>query len=150
MPGPDTLRDFRRIQDNVVIDDDGCWIWQGSTKGDGYGKCGYKGRTGVGAHRMSYEVFVGPIPPDLHLDHLCRKRPCVNPDHLEPVTVAENLRRSEVCASTVNSIKTHCPERHPYDEVNTYIKPDGSRGCRTCIRAAGRRHDAKRRGRKCP
>lgn len=72
------------------IDENGCWIWKGYVAKHGYG---YQGR--VPAHRAVYIEHRGVIPPGLDLDHLCRVRACVNPDHLEPVTRAENLRRGK-------------------------------------------------------
>lgn len=74
------------------VDANGCWIWLGRINGFGYGelKCGERR---LKAHRVSYEHHVGPIPEGLDLDHLCRVRPCVNPEHLEPVTRSENIRR---------------------------------------------------------
>lgn len=80
------------------------------------------------AHRWSYEFHVGPIPEGLDLDHLCRNRGCVNPDHLEPVTREENIRRA---FATV----THCPSGHPYSDENTYVRPGTvHRKCRACAR----------------
>ena len=84
---PLTLEDpVERFMARVEVDDEGCWIWQQHRTSEGYG--GYSGVNGgqVLAHRYSYELFVGPIPEGLHIDHLCRVRECVNPDHLEPVT----------------------------------------------------------------
>jgi len=69
-----------------------CWIWLGSRRGHGYGKVGVNGRY-VGAHRAFYERDKGSIPDGMELDHLCRVRLCVNPDHLEVVTHKENMRR---------------------------------------------------------
>lgn len=71
----------------------GCWLWNGSLTYDGYGLFRANNRA-TGAHRFAYEYFVGPIPAGLHIDHLCRVRNCVNPDHLEPVTPQENDRRA--------------------------------------------------------
>jgi hypothetical protein len=69
-----------------------CWDWTGSLNGDGYGKT-YVDGTLLLVHRFAYELLVGPIPEGMTLDHLCRNRACLRPSHLEPVTVAENLRR---------------------------------------------------------
>lgn len=71
---------------------DGCWTWIGGKTPAGYG-CFWRGHSSRGAHRISYELLVGPIAKGLHLDHLCRNHGCVNPAHLEPVTNAENCRR---------------------------------------------------------
>lgn len=85
-----------------------CWLWTGSTV-TGYGNFGYgENKTGP-AHRWAYEYFVGPIPPGLWLDHLCRVRNCVRPDHLEPVTPSENQRRRHAARPD----PTHCKRRHP-------------------------------------
>ncbi len=78
----------------------GCWIWTASIGQEGYGRFGIKSlETGkfriIEAHRVSYELFIGPILNGLELDHLCRVRACVNPAHLEPVTHKENCRRGE-------------------------------------------------------
>ena len=111
-----------------------CWIWMGSRGDHGYGT--FNGASNT--HRFAWELLVGPIPPGLHLDHLCRNPPCVNPDHLEPVTPRENHLRSPI--SHVS--KTHCVNGHRFDKKNTYIRPDtGTRQCRACgrIRERNRR-----------
>lgn len=78
----------------VIVDDgnDGCWPWRGAVRGKGYGSF-WDGTKSVRAHRFAYETFVGPIPDDRELDHLCRNRLCVNPQHLEPVTRSVNQLR---------------------------------------------------------
>jgi len=115
---------------------DECWPWLASfTKG--YGQIGSGGRGGhtVHAHRVAYELLVGPVPSGLHLDHLCRNRWCCNPAHCEPVTIGENLRRG-IGPSGVNSRKTHCLRGHPFDEQNTRFDRRGNRRCRECARFA--------------
>jgi len=111
-----------------IVGDDGCWIWQGPKNNRGYGWWGRKL-----AHRRMYESIRGPIPKGLELDHLCRVTACVNPDHLEPVTHAENVRRGTVGA--VNSARlraeTHCRNGHEYTAENTSIV-DGYRRCKAC------------------
>lgn len=104
--------------------EDDCLLWTGTIGGDGYGTLMIDGRN-IKAHRLAYELFVGPIPKGLVLDHLCRVRRCVDPNHLEPVTSAENTRRAA-------RLITHCPAGHPYDDKNTRVTPDGGRICRAC------------------
>lgn len=84
--------DLYRLRQRYVEDESGCWLWVGECNDNGYGRFSVKGRK-VYAHRSSYEIHVGPIPEGLHIDHLCRVRNCVNPEHLEPVTRSENVRR---------------------------------------------------------
>lgn len=111
--------------------DDGCWLWVAGGDGDGYGTFKNGGRTSK-AHRFSYQIFVGPIPDGLDLDHLCRNRACVNPAHLEPVSRRENVLRG-IAPPSRNATKTHCPQGHPYDEANTWhARSRRERVCRTC------------------
>lgn len=100
------------------------------------------GRT-VPAHRFAYELLVRPIPPGLVLDHECRVRHCVRPDHLTPVTNRENILRG-VGASARCAAQTHCPAGHPYDEANTYVRPNGHRDCRECGRRECREYRQRR------
>lgn len=123
-----------RFLSKIEQRDNGCIEWLGGIAGEGYGYF-YEGhaRTSHGkvyAHRWSYEQFVGPIPDGLHLDHLCRNRRCVNPDHLEAVTPAENQRR----ATIIKQPKTHCRNGHQYTAENTFVNTAGYRVCRICRR----------------
>lgn len=115
-----------------------CWLWTGPTNAKGYARV-WTGDGVTGAHRFAYELLVGPIPDGLHLDHLCRTPPCVNPLHLEPVTPGENLLRGDT-VNARNAAKTICPQGHPYDGDNLYVDSTGRRHCRSCRRASDRRH----------
>jgi len=117
-------------------DPSGCWLWTASRNPGGYGQIWANGKAARHAHRIAYELLVGPIPDDLELDHLCRVRHCVNPAHLEPVTHAENVRRGnmEIKRLAVIRGRTHCKRGHPFDDANTYVTPDGRRQCRVCMK----------------
>ena len=123
-----------RLWSKVEVDGD-CWMWQGTTDRNGYGDFWLDGRMRP-AHRVAYELLVGEIPGGLDLDHLCRRRGCVNPDHCEPVTRRENLMRGWTVVRR-NAEKTHCHRGHPFDEANT-IREAGGRRCRECRRRTDR------------
>ena len=114
-----------------------CCIWKGSKTGSGYGQIWVGGRH-VTAHRIAHELFIGPIPEGHAVDHLCRNRLCVRPDHLEPLPHYDNW-------SQFQWSKTHCLAGHPYDEENTY-RYRGERQCRICRREAVRRYQQRKRG----
>lgn len=125
-----------------VAKSNGCWIWSGPCDSDGYGKVTWSGRFRR-AHRVAYELSIGPIPEGLQLDHLCRDPGCVNPAHLEPVTHQENMRRG-----LHGGLTTHCPAGHPYDETNTYRPPGtNQQRCRTCLREHSARYRERIRAR---
>lgn len=107
----------------------GCWEWQGWCNPGGYGQFCPAGRQRVMAHRFSYELFVGQIPAELQLDHLCRNPACVNPEHLEPVTAKENMRRSRPFR-----LWEKCSRGHEFTPENTWYGKDGRRLCRACDR----------------
>lgn len=111
---------------------DTCWLWTAGKFVSGYGRIKVAGKTWR-AHRLAYEVFVGPIPEGLVLDHLCRVKHCVRPDHLDPVTDRVNILRGDGWAAR-NARKTFCGRGHLLDEENTYITSRGGRHCRSCVR----------------
>jgi hypothetical protein len=108
----------------------GCWLWLGAITTTGYGFMTLRNgkRRSVMAHRVSYEAFVGPIPDGYEIDHKCRQHECVNPDHLEPVTHAENMRRYSKFDPRIQS--ADCKHGHPLDGVRT--RNSGGRYCKTC------------------
>lgn len=110
-----------------------CIDWAGRLNRQGYGRIGWDL-----AHRRAYEQSVGPVPDGMELDHLCRNARCVNPDHLEPVTREENMRRR-------SEAQTHCKHGHEFTPENTYPRPkDGRRQCRACNREAVRRYKTRK------
>jgi hypothetical protein len=121
------VRFWRKVE---VVTETGCWIWLGSTTLNGYGSF-WAGKRLSSAHRWAYERFRGPIPPNRHLDHLCRTPPCVNPDHLEPVTFQENVLRG-FSPNALNARKTRCKRDHELSGANLHIDVRGHRKCRTC------------------
>jgi hypothetical protein len=132
-------RDY--VLQRVVQSSTGCWLWQLSLTHDGYAASHWVS----GVHRLAYEIWVGQIPDGLELDHLCRVRHCVNPDHLEAVTKHENMLRGQSLPAQ-NVRKTHCLRGHPFDEKNTRIESDGARVCRRCNLAAVQRLRRRRAG----
>lgn len=122
-----------------------CWLWTAS-KRNGYGQLGLwkEGRVEY-AHRIAYELLVGPIPDGLVIDHLCRVRHCVNPAHMELVTRGENVRRGEGQGGRFYKPKTHCIHGHPLSGKNLYVDPTGKRVCRACRREVDRRRNVRRR-----
>lgn len=122
---------------------DECWPWKAVKNNMGYGQTSAGGRHLL-AHRVAYELLVGPIPEGLVIDHVrargCTRTDCVNPAHLEPVTYQVNSQRGETgkARGAQMRARTHCPKGHPYDGLNTYHRSSGARGCRVCRAACVR------------
>lgn len=105
-----------------------CIEWWSHKNADGYGviHTAEARRTGLRmAHRMIYEECFGEIPSGTQIDHICCNRSCVNPAHLQPVTLQENLRLAK-------ERRTHCKNGHERTAENLYVTPQGTYKCRTC------------------
>ncbi len=129
---------IERFNESYEIISNGCWIWKYALTYNGYSRFRADGE--VSGHRWSYKFFKGPIEPGVHkhINHLCRNRACVNPDHLEYVSAKENIRNGETGARFRN--QTRCKHGHSYVETGFYLVR-GSRQCKPCVKM---RHKNKR------
>ncbi len=133
--GPKARPIRERFMEKVLIVEGGCWLWQGGAiTHNGYGQIYVQGRM-QRAHRIGYELFVGPIPDDKQLNHLCRTRLCVYYRHLEVVTLKENLHKGNGAVATHNRFQamTHCKKGHKLTPENTYTYLRDGYKCRQCL-----------------
>lgn len=130
-----TERQWKHFWSKVRLTES-CWLYEGHVAKDGYGRFNPwrpgGSKSPLLAHRLAYENLVGDVPDGLQLDHLCRVRNCVNPEHLEPVTSRVNTQRGMAAM-------THCRNGHEINDKNTFFTSDGYRGCRVCQRDWRRR-----------
>jgi hypothetical protein len=116
--------------ENVQRLPNGCWQWVGETNKYGYGHFKLAGRVLL-AYRFSYAFFKGEVPDGYELSHICRFNSCVNPDHLEPLTHAENRQWDAQGKPHRYNLRTHCSKGHEFTPENTRWNKTG-RTCRTC------------------
>lgn len=149
---------FEDVLKRVQVQENGCWLYPRRPQTSGHVQIACEGKVGQG-HRVIYERLKGPVPPGLELDHLCRNRPCVNPDHVEPVTHQENMRRGHPGRprkekppqppKTPRIPSTHCRRGHALQGNNLCIYgKQRARVCRICTSIRGQRlRDARKEGR---
>ena len=127
-----------------------CWLWTGSQSAGGYGRMRWPGLPhAMCAHRISYLLSVGPIPEGMEIDHLCFNPRCVRPDHLEPVTSKENVRRARVVNPVKNPQFGKCELcKRGHDLAANAMAIPGGRRCRLCFRASMRLQARRKRGSK--
>ncbi|QIS38654.1 HNH endonuclease signature motif containing protein [Clavibacter capsici] len=141
------LLNYDRFWAKVDREGGSCWRWLAFIDKDGYGKFFHEGAVRY-AHRVSYQLHRGDIPKGLEIDHPCRVRDCVNPDHLEAVTGRENTRRS-TNFTAMQARQVECVRGHPFDEENTRLHR-GKRSCRQCKRDRSRQYWAEGRQNRWP
>lgn len=120
-----------------------CWPWQRSLR-DGYGVY-WNGKKNVAAHRFAYSIACGSLQDGLVIDHLCRNRACINPNHLRQVTNRQNLVENSEAAAAAGVAKTHCKRGHELSGANLRFNSSGTRRCRTCDAAWNREYRARRK-----
>ena len=133
-----------RLARRISVVASGCWEWTGAIDRCGYGQVSIDGGMTV-AHRVVFAALRGAIPDGRELDHLCRNRRCVNPDHLEPVDHRTNTLRG-TSPPAIHAAATQCPQGHAYDEKNTLVLKNGWRKCLECKRRRAREYQQRKKG----
>lgn len=118
----------------------GCWVWTAGKDRHGYGAVRWAAKVHK-VHRAYLKELGHDVPDGMDVDHLCRNPSCANPNHLEVVTHAENMRRSPIAIVSINACKTHCLNGHEFTLENTYMVPKtGARMCKACAKERRKRY----------
>lgn len=135
----------RHMRRRIYSTERGCWICDGAKSHGRYQSVSVNNKS-VLAHRLSYSLLIGKIPEGYHIDHLCREKWCVNPDHLEAVPQRVNWERGK-STSVINARREVCRWGHPLEGDNLYVRPDGrGRQCRKCASHHDKTHRSRREG----
>jgi hypothetical protein len=123
-----------KLLSKIIVDEDtNCWLWQGAISGNNYGIMRADG-IASSVHRLSWEAHNGLIPVGLSVLHKCDNKKCINPDHLYLGTHLDNSRDTTERKQSFNATRTVCKRGHEFNEDNTYIRTDGRRMCRACVK----------------
>lgn len=139
---PERIEQKIRISKTHFHNGSPCWDWLGQVDKDGYGLVRWQGKMQP-AHRVVFTILIGKIPFKRQLDHLCRRHPCCNPKHLEPVSQTENVRRG-ISPAAIAARSTECPKGHERNEANTLLYK-GWRTCKVCANERSRKWNQVRR-----
>jgi len=136
------MNDLQVYFSNRINKTDSCWLWTGTLFKQGYARVTFKGKRLKG-HRVSYELYKGPIPEGLQINHThSGNKHCVNPEHLYAGTQTDNMRDIVKHGTNPQANKTHCPKGHEYNNINCRVNKDGGRTCRICDRLRKRKKEA--------
>lgn len=129
---------FERYKSRTIVDENGCWLWQGFVHKTGYGDTAYRGKN-MKAHRAMFIVAKEPVPDGLNVLHTCDVRNCINPDHLWLGTISDNKQDELAKGRNYEANRTHCPKGHSYAEHGIRHGRNAWRVCALCVRAKCRR-----------